>query len=262
MTKILIVDDSVSVRKALERILKPKNYDVVAAKSGEEAVDVFRAESPDLTIADIIMPGMSGFDLTKTLKESSSNPVILISGIVDNDVEEQARNVGAAAVVRKPFTPEDLFPKIDFAMGGSSAPAATSPVAGSSVETFATSSPIAATLEQSLLAFEKTSEVLAAVIMNTKGETLAGYGEVGMDLDTLNGYIRFFSVAADVLSDHYHEPMAKSVALELESTALCIYRIDAEHSLLLRLTNITAANMVRFVINKAVPELRQKLAAY
>jgi CheY-like chemotaxis protein/predicted regulator of Ras-like GTPase activity (Roadblock/LC7/MglB family) len=119
MTRVLVVDDSVSVRKALERVLAPRQLEVMSASSAEQALEKVTLQRPDLVITDVVMPGMSGFEFCQMLKNTepfTDIPVILISGIVDDHVLAQSRAVGAASVVTKPFTPEDLFPKIDSAL--------------------------------------------------------------------------------------------------------------------------------------------------
>lgn len=119
MTRVLVVDDSISVRKALERILAPQQMNVMAAESAEKALSMMPEAHAELVIADVVMPGMTGFELCQTLKNDPNYqhiPVMLISGIVNASVENQARQSGAVGVVKKPFTPDDLFPKIKQAM--------------------------------------------------------------------------------------------------------------------------------------------------
>jgi CheY-like chemotaxis protein/predicted regulator of Ras-like GTPase activity (Roadblock/LC7/MglB family) len=126
MTRVLVVDDSISVRKALERILAPQQLNVLAAESAEKALSLMPDANIDLVIADVVMPGMTGFELCQTLKSDPSYqhiPIMLISGIVNASVENQARQSGAVGVVKKPFTPDDLFPKIKQAMAKRGQPA-------------------------------------------------------------------------------------------------------------------------------------------
>lgn len=126
MTRVLVVDDSISVRKALERILAPQQMSVLAAESAEKALSLMPEAHADLVIADVVMPGMTGFELCQTLKNDPNYqhiPVMLISGIVNASVENQARQSGAVGVVKKPFTPDDLFPKIKQAMSKRGQPA-------------------------------------------------------------------------------------------------------------------------------------------
>ncbi len=113
--KVLIVDDSISVRKALEKILVPQGFEVFAAEHAEKSLEMMSSTQPELIIADVVMPGMTGFELCQTLKQDAAYkhiPLMLISGIVNANVETQAHQVGAVGVIKKPFTPDELLPKI------------------------------------------------------------------------------------------------------------------------------------------------------
>lgn len=118
--KALIVDDSISVRKALERILNTRDIVTVTAGSAEEAITLLPHSDAEIIITDVVMPGMSGFELCKHIKagEMSHLPVVLISGVVDDEVNAQAARAGASMIVTKPFTPEELFPKLEAALAG------------------------------------------------------------------------------------------------------------------------------------------------
>ncbi|GHG21835.1 hypothetical protein CBQ26_08450 [Deinococcus indicus] len=112
-TTILVVDDSVSVRKALERILAPQGYAVRMADSAENALLALEP-LPDMILADILMPGMSGLELARILGDRQLNiPVMLMSGIVDDVTQRDAHAAGACGVLRKPFTPTELLPAIE-----------------------------------------------------------------------------------------------------------------------------------------------------
>jgi CheY-like chemotaxis protein/predicted regulator of Ras-like GTPase activity (Roadblock/LC7/MglB family) len=202
MTRVLVVDDSVSVRKALERVLAPRQLEVVSASSAEQALEKVTLQRPDLVITDVVMPGMSGFEFCQMLKNTepfTEIPVILISGIVDDHVLAQSRAVGAASVVTKPFTPEDLFPKIDSALASIKVkqpepvavkfePVKAEPVAANYVSSAASSSSILSsasmtggTTTDDLFASEPVrpsippmAPVPAAVPASTGGYTAAG----------------------------------------------------------------------------------------
>lgn len=118
MTHILIVDDSVSVRKALEITLRNNSLTSSSAVSGEQAVEMLEKgeESYDLLMVDVIMPGMSGLEFCQKLKDDGRYehlPVILMSGNVDDDMRNEARLVKADGVLRKPFKSEDLIPMVE-----------------------------------------------------------------------------------------------------------------------------------------------------
>ncbi|WP_299425305.1 response regulator [uncultured Meiothermus sp.] len=117
--KVLVVDDSTSVRKVLERLLSTRGLVVSTSETAEQGLEAASRNTPNLVIADVVMPGMSGFELCQMLKLNKTTqgvPVILISGIINEGVVAQAQQAGAFDVVSKPFTPDDLFPKIERAL--------------------------------------------------------------------------------------------------------------------------------------------------
>jgi diguanylate cyclase (GGDEF)-like protein len=103
--RILVIDDETANLMVLNRVLSPE-YTVFTAKSGEEGLSRLAVDRPDLILLDIIMPGMDGFAVLKTLKdapETQSIPVIIITGL-DNDVdEEKGLLLGAVDYISKPF---------------------------------------------------------------------------------------------------------------------------------------------------------------
>ena len=106
MPIILVVDDSLSVRKVAERMLKEAGLDVALAANGEEALAWLSTNQPDLVIADVIMPDKSGFEVCAFVRAQASlanTPVLLISGFVDDEVTRQAEACRADGVIKKPF---------------------------------------------------------------------------------------------------------------------------------------------------------------
>lgn len=106
MPKILVADDSIAVRKVAERLLTNAGLDVALASNGEEAMAWLANERPDLVISDVIMPDKSGYDVCTFVRSHevlSDTPVILISGIVNAEVERQAESCRADGVLKKPF---------------------------------------------------------------------------------------------------------------------------------------------------------------
>ena len=114
--KILIVDDSRFNLEILSRILSAAaaetndpdypQYTIAMASSGPEAIEKVVAEKPDLILLDIIMPGMSGFDVLEIFKKNDETrgiPVIIISGLADENDEEKGLLLGAVDYITKPF---------------------------------------------------------------------------------------------------------------------------------------------------------------
>ena len=88
MKKILIVDDQLEVRELVEVTLRAGDYEVFQAESGEKAIEVAKAEMPELIIMDVMMPGgIDGFETTRTLKNdlvTKKCPIIMLGGSLIN----------------------------------------------------------------------------------------------------------------------------------------------------------------------------------
>lgn len=115
MPKILIADDSIAVRKVAERLLTGAGLDVALASNGEEALAWLANERPDLVISDVIMPDKSGYDVCTFVRSHallSDTPVILISGIVNEEVTRQAKSCRANGVLKKPFQGSSLQDRV------------------------------------------------------------------------------------------------------------------------------------------------------
>ena len=116
MPKVLVVDDSLSVRKVVQRALESKRIEVLSAASGSEAMDQIAREAPDLIVCDVIMPDMDGYQICDFVKNHPTlghTPVLLISGIVNSTVLERAAKVRSDDVMRKPFAADELLHRIE-----------------------------------------------------------------------------------------------------------------------------------------------------
>jgi CheY-like chemotaxis protein len=125
MAKVLVVDDSLSVRKVVERALVARQLEVVSAASGNEAIAQFEREQPDLVVCDVVMPDRDGYEICRFVKghpRLGGVPVLLISGIVNSTVLEQAAQARSDDVLRKPFEAAELVRKVsDLLSGGAPA---------------------------------------------------------------------------------------------------------------------------------------------
>src|SRR4029450_2501579 len=116
MPKVLVVDDSLSVRKVVQRALEAKRIEVLSAASGTEAMEQIAREAPDLVVCDVIMPDMDGYQICDFVKKHPAlgkTPVLLISGIVNSTVLERAAKVRSDDVMRKPFAADELLDRIE-----------------------------------------------------------------------------------------------------------------------------------------------------
>ena len=107
--KILVVDDEINVCKSIRQAIVKEEYEVDMALSGEEALEMDKKELYDLVITDLMMPGISGVDLLKTLKRARPEViVILVTGYPTIRTAVQSIKLGAFDYIPKPFTPVEL----------------------------------------------------------------------------------------------------------------------------------------------------------
>lgn len=105
---VLVVDDEPANLQVLRHTLQAE-YRLLFAKDGRAALDIVRAERPDLVLLDVMMPGLSGYDVCRTLKQdarTSGIPVIFVTALADAANEEAGLNLGAADYITKPFNPQ------------------------------------------------------------------------------------------------------------------------------------------------------------
>ncbi|TRZ88895.1 sigma-54-dependent Fis family transcriptional regulator [bacterium] len=107
--RILVVDDDHAMRLALSESLESCGYDIVAAENGREALELFRKGKFDLVVTDMKMPGMTGIEVLRGVKELSPEiPVILITAYGTVGTAVEAMKEGAAEFIMKPFSLDDL----------------------------------------------------------------------------------------------------------------------------------------------------------
>jgi len=114
--KILIVDDEPQIRRVLRTTLTSQGYAVIEAKTGDEALELFRDERPDLVLLDMNMPGRSGIETCRELRSSSDVPVIMLTVRNTERDKVHALDAGADDYVVKPFGAEELMARIRAAL--------------------------------------------------------------------------------------------------------------------------------------------------
>ena len=118
--RVLIVDDEVFFRRVLRDLLDKIGFTVVAeAADGSEAVEKFRAHRPHVTIMDIYMPEKNGIEATKEMLAINKNANVLICSASDFDSDTRAAlDVGAKAILMKPFVPREIYETVKKVLGG------------------------------------------------------------------------------------------------------------------------------------------------
>ena len=112
--KILVVDDEERMQKLLKDFLKMKDYEVLLAGNGEEAIDLFfKEKSIALIILDVMMPKMDGWIALKTIREHSKVPVIMLTARSEENDELKGFDYGADEYISKPFSPKILVARVE-----------------------------------------------------------------------------------------------------------------------------------------------------
>ena len=109
---VMIIDDSIVIRKMIEIALEDEDYNIITAISGKEGLETIEKEKPNLVILDMMLPDMSGIEVLKTIKTEKNLPVIMLSGKDSPQLIESAREVGVDDFLPKPFRDEELVEKV------------------------------------------------------------------------------------------------------------------------------------------------------
>ena len=112
---IYFIDDSATMREVVKIAFRRENFNVVTCSDVTSAIELFAQTVPDAIISDVIMPDKDGYELCQFVKQHPKlrdKPVILMSGIVNQEVAERAHEVKADELLRKPFHPQDLVARV------------------------------------------------------------------------------------------------------------------------------------------------------
>lgn len=111
---ILVVDDEKSIRDAVAFYLKKEGYEVILAKDGAEALEIFESTPVDLIILDIMMQGYGGFEVCSAIRDKSETvPIILLSAKSDLVDKSLGFKLGADDYITKPFEPVELVMRVN-----------------------------------------------------------------------------------------------------------------------------------------------------
>jgi len=112
-TRILVVDDELSIVKFVRANLEAKGYEVLAALDGTEALQTFERELPNLVILDIMIPKMDGLEVCRRLREWSPVPIIMLSDRGDEKDKVRCFDLGADDYITKPFGASELVARVN-----------------------------------------------------------------------------------------------------------------------------------------------------
>ena len=109
---VLVVDDEAAVRRVLVMRLQLSGYRVICSEDGEQALEMFHNESPDLVVLDVMLPKLDGFAVCRRLRAESCVPIIFLSAVEAISERVAGLDLGADDYLPKPFSPKELEARI------------------------------------------------------------------------------------------------------------------------------------------------------
>src|SRR5215470_7806457 len=275
MSKVLVVDDSLSVRKVVERALAGRQIEVVCAASGSEALERLERDTPDIVVCDVVMPDRDGYEICEFIKRHprlSHTPVLLMSGIVNDDVRERASRAQSAGILAKPFAADDLMRHLDSLLAEApprpaparerapiaEAPARErAPVAEAPATPAAPAPPIpvpgsaAAILAQ----FVAMDGVQWAVLADREGFVVESTANAGVDADVAAALSACLAESSDGLGRELGRGALQGAILEFEKGMVVIYGVTNVGLLAVGIGEPSVLGKVRYYARRALPEL-------
>jgi DNA-binding response OmpR family regulator len=111
-TKILTVEDDERIRQAVTMALEEEGWDVIEADTGERALETFNNSPADVVLIDIMLPGIDGFEVCRSLRRASDVPIIMVTARADTHDVVAGLEAGADDYLTKPFAPKELSARI------------------------------------------------------------------------------------------------------------------------------------------------------
>jgi CheY-like chemotaxis protein len=277
MQKVLVVDDSLSVRKLVEKALEGRGLQVIAAASGAEAIQMLERDRPDVVICDVILPDKDGYQICQYVRTHpviAATPVLLISGIDNGTVQARAAEVRSDEVMFKPFGVEDLVRKIDTLLAKRSSgvkpstgtpPPAPAPTSASASAPVPISAPATAPapdqgLKQKLQSLAGTPGVRFVVLTDREGFLIETAGDLAPEADEVAGALAScLAEASDGIGRELGQGQLVGTILEYEAGTLLLHGVGPSALLAVLVRDQGALGKVRYYVRKIVPELAQAL---
>jgi two-component system, OmpR family, alkaline phosphatase synthesis response regulator PhoP len=110
--KVLVVDDDAKTVELVKLYLNRDGYRVITAYNGTDALKMAREERPDLIVLDLMLPGINGLEVCRTLREESDVPIIMLTALTTDDDRLKGLDYGADDYMTKPFSPRELAARV------------------------------------------------------------------------------------------------------------------------------------------------------
>src|SRR5262245_44201003 len=265
MAKVLVVDDSLSVRTVVERALKSKRIEVLSAASGTEAMAQIRREEPDLVVCDVIMPDMEGYEICEFVRDHprlGRTPVLLMSGIVNGSVLARAAEVRSNDVIRKPFAADELLSKIDGllaplpAVASDAAPTgATAARGGRELEGAAPVEDLKAVLAR----LAAVPGVSLAGLCDRQGFLLESAGDMALEAEAAGALAACLAEASEGIGRELKQGGFVGMIVEYDAGLVLVNAVGPSAMLATVLGDPALLGKVRYYVKKTLPELLEVL---
>ncbi|HEY7437367.1 MAG TPA: response regulator [Methylomirabilota bacterium] len=278
MPKVLVVDDSLSVRKVVQRALESKRIEVLSAASGSEALEQIAREAPDLIVCDVIMPDMDGYQICDFVKKHPTlghTPVLLISGIVNGTVLERAAKVRSDDVMRKPFAADELLHRIEsFLPAGGRPAAAPAPPAAPAPELerpapraerpapvpeptaiVAPAPELGADLKALLAGVAELAGVSLTALIDREGALMEVAGGLLPEAELAGALAACLVESTDGVGRALTQGRLQSLILEYDAGVVLLNAVGAGAMLAVVLGDPAVLGKVRYHVKKALPDL-------
>lgn len=116
MFKILVAEDDANSRNMLKKFLEARNYQLITAANGAEALELFTKEAPNLVLLDVMMPKLDGWSVLQKIRETSVTPVIMVTVKDSTDDKVKGFDLGVDDYIAKPFDLREVEARIEAVM--------------------------------------------------------------------------------------------------------------------------------------------------
>lgn len=113
MSRILIVEDELDLANIIKDYLEKELYEVEICTEGDKAIEIFDKFKPSLVILDLMLPGMSGYEICQNIRIKSTIPILILSAKIDEFDKVKGLDLGADDYITKPFRPRELLARVN-----------------------------------------------------------------------------------------------------------------------------------------------------
>lgn len=114
----VIIEDDADIRALIGAVLENSGFEVHPAVSGEDGIELVRALCPAITMLDVSMPGLDGFETARRIRQFSATRIVMVTARADDDHARRGREAGADDYITKPFRPSELRARVHSVLDG------------------------------------------------------------------------------------------------------------------------------------------------